>query len=178
MYPIVGFGGELLGEIRLKFQLLMATNLVDTKGGVVREVKVVVARNAASSGPEEVRSSLPPGLVVQPKVSLARVQRATGSKSPSPMAIGEEEEFGTPPTVRWNILKSGRSMTSPAPPTYSVTGGLRNKMEEDPGLGREQLAVVEELIARGTTLHSNMVQSLLRDSLPDEQCQEGADSHR
>jgi len=178
MCPVVSFGGELLGEIRLKFQLLMATNLVDMKGGMAREVKVA-ARNAASSGPEEGGSSPPPELVVETDVSLTRAQRATRSKLPSHVTTcQEEEELGTPPTVRWNILKSGRSLSSPATPTYSVVGGLRGKTEEVPSLGPKQQAVVEELIARGTRLHSKMVQSLLRDSPADQQRQERAEPNR
>ena len=164
---ILSSRGALLGQLRLKFQLLMNKDQTGMKGCVAKEVGIAV-RNLASSGPEEGGSSPPPEFVVGPGASFKKAQRARRARtlSPQPTDKGrKEEDMTTPPTVRWNILKSG---SQPSPPAYSAAPEWRGKAGSAAPLGGEQLAVVDDLIEKGTKLQVRMVQSLLRDSHREE----------
>ncbi len=155
-------GGALLGQVQLKFQLLMSSDSSMMKGNIAKETNVI-HHTMASSSPEKGGSSMPLECVVGTGSSHRKKTRTQRARTLSPhpsYLVAPDERRSTLPTVRWNILKSG---SKSSPPPYSDAVEWKGKERKVPDFSSAQLSVMEDLTEKGNKLRGRMIQSLLMD---------------
>lgn len=172
----------LLGQLHLKFQLHMKMPLISMKGGKAKE-EGVASRNMVSSGPEEEGTSISPQFVVGAGTSFKNVCRARTLGSP-PTAGGKDVggkrsgHLNRPPLIGGSVRQcvdtpTGGGASPPPPPPYSAADmwqkGGQGDDESTQAIGVEQMAVIGELIERGTKLRDKMVQSLMGEYQAEQQ---------
>ena len=165
----------LLGQLHLKFQLHMKTLLISMKGDIAKE-EDVASQNKASSGPEEGGTSLPPQFVVGAGASFKKARRVRTFNPFLTVGVSRKEmegkKSGMPskrlPLIGGTVrLCADTVMGTGADPPHlysaaNVWGEGGQRVDESTlVVGAEQMAVIEELVERGTRLRDRMVRSMM-----------------